>query len=572
MKIEESDSLLKFMVAERGRLIPGMLMALTRSVFITPLPWLFGMMIDRHVASSNVSGVLVVCWIFVALLLLHTAFALAAARRIGAEVTSLVKNLRSLIFTRLQFLSFSYLDSSTAGRLLSKYAFDTQKVQDVMLQTINQILPTFFHGLGVAAIMLIVNWQLGAIVLLIIPLLYIARQVFTPQLKKTNHQVRVAQERLTGNASEMISALRLVRSFGEEAQAENRLSHDNHRVAETRVEMINTSSVFGTFIFVGNQVIALIVVAIGSLMVIYGQLSIGVLVAFVAALPTVMAPFQMITQFIDMYATGQESYRSIRELISCRSVEYWPGSRLPHEFRGGIEFCNVGFAYPAKEDTPILRDFSLRIAPGEQVALVGHSGSGKSTLTNLILGLYPATSGRILIDGVPQQDLDMRGFRQRCAIVMQENVLLSGSIMENIRFARSEATDDEVVAAAQAANADEFIRELPDGYLTTIGERGVSLSGGQRQRLSIARAILRNPRILILDEATSALDNRSEALIQQALEKLAQGRTVITIAHRLTTIRKVDRIIVLDHGRIIEEGRFEELAQSNGVFASMLAA
>jgi len=572
MKIEDSDSLLRFMASVAGRVRLGLFLAIMRSFCIAPLPWLFGVMIERHVPSGNNLVVMVICWICVGLLLVHTAFSVSAAYVIGRGVTSITKDLRSLIFTRLQFLSFTYLDKSTAGRLLSKYAFDTQKVQDVVILTLNQLVPNICYGIGVTIIMVVVDWKLATVVLLILPVVYLARAIFKKRIKRRNHEVRVAQERLTGNANEMISALRLVRSFGEEEKAESRLHHDNSKAAQTRAGLIGTTSVFGTFLFVSNQIVSLVVVAVGSLMVINGHLSIGVLFAFVAALPIVMAPFQMITQFIEQYAMGQESYQSVRELIACPSVESWQGTRLPNPLNGEITFRNVQFAYPGKEQEPVLSNFDLQIRAGEQVALVGASGSGKSTIANLILGLYQTTGGAIEIDGVPQHALDMRAFRQRCAIVMQENILLSGSVMENIRFARSSATDEEVIEAARAANAEDFINNLPEGYETTIGERGVSLSGGQRQRLSIARALLRNPRILILDEATSALDNRSEALIQQALENLARDRTVITIAHRLTTIRKVDRVIVLGNGKILEQGRFDELAVSGGVFAGMLAA
>jgi ABC-type multidrug transport system fused ATPase/permease subunit len=367
----------------------------------------------------------------------------------------------------------------------------------------------------------------------------------------------------------MISALRLVRSLGEEEKAENRLQHDNHNVAETRVGLINITSVFGTYIFVNNQIITLIVVGAGALMVIKGTLSVGALFSFMAALPIIMQPFVMITQFIEQYAMGQEAYTSIRELVCNVNVEPWHGHEYPAEFRGDIRFSGVHFAYPGKEDQPVFHDLTLHIRPGENVALVGSSGSGKSTIANLILGLYASTQGTITIDGIPQTQLDMRRFRRHCAIVLQENVLLSGSVIENIRFAKGEASDDEVRAAAIAANADEFIRNLPEGYNSIIGERGVSLSGGQKQRLSIARAILRNPRVLILDEATSALDNESEALIQQALERLSAGRTVITIAHRLSTIRNADRIIVLGQGRILEEGNYETLSTASGPFSRM---
>jgi ABC-type multidrug transport system fused ATPase/permease subunit len=313
------------------------------------------------------------------------------------------------------------------------------------------------------------------------------------------------------------------------------------------------------------------VVAGGACYVINGTMSFGTLVAFMAGLPVIMMPFHLFASIGEQYFIGQESYRSVRELLDSEYVEEWSGTRRPDVLLGEVKFDHVTFAYPGAKKT-VLRDFSLHIRPGEHIALAGHSGAGKSTITYLVLGLYRSESGAVRIDGTPQAELDMRWFRQQCAVVLQENLLLSGTVAENIRFARPEATDAEVREAARQANAEEFIARMPDGYNTIVGERGAMLSGGQRQRLSIARAILRNPRILILDEATSALDYESERLVQEALQRLSEGRTVITIAHRLSTIRKADRIIVLNEGAIADQGTFAELSSRTGYFQDLLNA
>jgi ABC-type multidrug transport system fused ATPase/permease subunit len=571
-KIKDNASLIRFLYSQSRRFRTGLLLAVGRSVMIAPLPWLFSVIIDQHVPSANIKGIVFTGVVFIGLLMLHTAFSVSGARYIGGAITRMAEELRSLIFNRMQFLSFGYLDQNATGRLLSKYAFDTQRIQDITITILNQIVPTLFYSFGVGVIMIVLNWQLAIFTLLFVPVLYFARFYFHKRLEARNREARLAQENLTGSANEMISALRLVRSLGEESRAENRLGSDNQRLARARELVISMSSVFGTFLFVSNQAISLLVVACGALMVINDMMSLGTLFAFMAALPILMQPFAIIAQFIEQYVIGQESYYSVRELITSPYVDTWRGKTTLDSMRGEIEFSHIDFAYPTKTDTQVLGDFSLHIKAGENIALVGASGSGKSTLANLILGLYPTTAGVIRIDGVPQAELDMRAFRRRCAIVMQDNLLLSGSILENIRFAREDATDEEIYAAVRAANAENFIRALPKGYQTKIGERGVSLSGGQRQRLSIARAILRNPQILILDEATSALDNESESLIQEALEKLAKGRTVITIAHRLSTIRNADRIIVMGQGKILEQGTFDHLSRQSGAFSRLLDA
>ncbi|MCR6628981.1 MAG: ABC transporter ATP-binding protein/permease [Magnetospirillum sp.] len=382
----------------------------------------------------------------------------------------------------------------------------------------------------------------------------------------------MAQEKLTGTANEYISALRLVRSFGEEKQAEADLDRSSTAFARSRIAQSYTNAIFGTFWYVSTQVISLVVMAGGAILAIRGTISYGTLFAFVAGLPIVLGPIQAFVGLSEQYFIGRESYQSIKELLDSAYVESWNGTQRVERLRGEIVFSNVAFAYPSAPERRVLHGINLTIRPGEHVAFVGPSGSGKSTLANLLLGLYAPNEGHILIDGVPQSEWDMRWVRRQLAVVLQDSLLLSGSIADNLRFARADATDDEIRLAAQQANAEEFINRLPEGYNTLVGERGATLSGGQRQRLAIARAILRNPPVLILDEATSALDYESEHLIQDALDRLSEGRTVITIAHRLSTIRNADRIIVLANGRITEEGDFRTLTASGGAFARLVAA
>jgi ABC-type multidrug transport system fused ATPase/permease subunit len=436
---------------------------------------------------------------------------------------------------------------------------------------LNQFLPVILYSTGVFLVLAFLNWRLTAILVLALPVWAFAKWRFFAKLQITNHEARLAQEKLTGTASEFISALRLVRSFGEEKQAEQLLDRSSGDFARSRVDQSWVSAVFGTFTYVSTQAIAALVVAGGAILAIQGQMTVGTLVAFIAGLPVILAPVQMVIGLSEPWFAGRESYASIKELIDSPYVEEWHGARREKRLSGDIVFDRVSFTYPETEKR-VIESFSLTIRPGENIALVGPSGSGKSTLANLLLGLYAPTAGQILIDGVPQSEWDMRWIRRQMAVVMQESILLSGTVDENIRFAHAGATDEEVRAAARLANAEEFILKMPQGYQTPIGERGVTLSGGQRQRLAIARAILRNPPVLILDEATSALDYESERLIQQALDRLAQGRTVITIAHRLSTIKNADRIVVLRDGAVLEEGDYTTLLARGGAFAELITA
>ncbi|HEY8240102.1 MAG TPA: ABC transporter ATP-binding protein, partial [Kiritimatiellia bacterium] len=538
---------------------PGVALAILRCLIIAPCPWLFQLIIDDHVQAANVRGIAGISLVFTGLLLLHYAFSVQGSVLIGREMSKLMLNLRGEIFNKLHFLHFGYLDRQKSGRLLSKYAFDTQKIEGALMQFLNQFLPNILYGASVSAVLVWLHWQLAMVLLLMIPALGLVRHLFYARIKQTNEESRLAQEQLTGTASEVISALRLVRSLGQERHVTTELDQRSETFARSRLDMVSINSMFGTFIYMTTQFLSLLVVAGGAYFVVAGTMSLGTLMAFMAGLPVIMMPFHLFASIGEQYFIGQESYRSIRELLDSEYVEEWQGSQRPAHVRGAIEFDRVTFAYP-QTDKIVLRDFSLRIEPGEHVALAGHSGAGKSTITYLVLGLYKPAGGAVKIDAVPQSDLDMRWFRQQCAVVLQENLLLSGSVADNIRFAKPEATEAEVREAARLANAEEFIAKMADGYNTVVGERGAMLSGGQRQRLSIARALLRNPRILILDEATSALDYESERLVQEALERLAEGRTVITIAHRLSTIRKADRIIVLHEGAIADQGTYAELS------------
>ncbi|HVU35630.1 MAG TPA: ABC transporter ATP-binding protein [Opitutaceae bacterium] len=555
----------------RRRMRAGVVFAILRTLAVAPGPLLFQRIIDRDVRNHDIRGVLVMGAIFLGLMGLHWVFSIRGSHLIAKAMAQLMLELRSRIFFRLQYLSFTYLDQQQTGRLLAKYAFDTQKVETLLYSLLNQFVPNMLYSVTVFIVLATLNWELTLALLLILPLWGIAKWRFFTRLEQTNRKARLAQERLTGRANEYISALKLVRSLGEESQAERELERTSGDVARLRVDQYWVSTLFGTFAYVSTQVLALLVVGGGALLAIHGRISLGTLFAFVTALPALLAPVQLIINMSEPWFAGQESYTSIKELIDSPYVEGWNGTHRTERLKGDIQFDRVTFAYPGGAE-PVVRDFSLRLEPGRHVALVGPSGAGKSTLTHLLLGLYASSAGEIRLDGMAQRDWDMRWVRRQMAVVMQESVLLSGTIGDNIRFARPEASDEEVRTAARLANAAGFIEQLPEAYATLVGERGATLSGGQRQRLAIARAILRNPPVLILDEATSALDYESERLIQEALERLAHGRTVITIAHRLSTIRNADWIVMLRSGAIVEQGDYATLVAQGGAFASLMSA
>jgi ABC-type multidrug transport system fused ATPase/permease subunit len=549
----------------------GTLFASLRGLVIIPMPLLVKIMVDEAVEGGSGSRLLGAGLLAGGLMLLHYPLAVYGAMRIGMRLELIVADFRAYIFNRVQYISFGYLDTAATGKLVSKYSFDTQRVHDSMLAIANQIVPGMLHSFGTIIVLLFINWQMGFVVILVLPIFFTVRRGYLRIFKERNHEARVAHENLTGKAGELIHSVRMVRSLGQNEAAKRNIRWDNHKTAFTRFRVIAISSHFGTFIFVAGQILTLILLGVGAWLVLLGNLTAGTLLAFVSAMPQILKPVDMISNLLQQLIVGNESYRSIRELLDSKLVERWQGKKQLDRISGEIELRGIDFSYPSKPDLKVLENFNLHIKAGESVALVGQSGSGKSTLTYLILGLYEAQAGTIRIDGVSLEELDVRWFRQNCAIVMQDNILLSGTIADNLRFAKGTATDKEIQEAARMANAEQFINDLPDGYDTVVGERGAMLSGGQRQRISIARAILRDPAILILDEATSALDNESERLIQDAINRLAKGRTVVTIAHRLDTIRNADRIVVMEQGKIMDEGTYAALTAQSTHFQRLLS-
>ncbi|MBN1863367.1 MAG: ABC transporter ATP-binding protein [Victivallales bacterium] len=562
-------SLIGYIVANRKAFYTGVLLAFIRAAVITPIPWLFQIIIDDNVKTGNIKGIIHISILIVGLLLLHYVFAVLGFVAIMRENSILMIRLRGDIFHKLHFLNFGYLDRQKTGRLLSKYAFDTQKIEGINLQIMNTIMPNTVYSLSITIILIIMQWRLALILILLLPLYFLSRLFFDSRMRLVNNQNRIAQEKLTGTASEVISSLRLVRSFGEEDQVTNNIDEHSHALAKSRFHLSSAGAVYSTFAYTIVQAFSLLVVAGGAIFVVGGSMTMGTLLAFMAGLPIVLMPVQMFTAIFEQYFIAREGYQSVKELLDSHYVEDWNGQRRPDPVRGEIIFDKVSFTYPETSNT-ILHNLNLHIKAGSNIALVGPSGSGKSTIAQLILGLYKPKGGNILIDGIPQSELDMRWLRRNSAVVLQDIVLFSGTIADNIRFALPDATDEAIHHAAGLANADEFIQSLPNKYNTIVGERGVMLSGGQRQRISIARAILRNPFILILDEATSSLDYESERLVQDAIARIVTNRTVITIAHRLSTIQQAERIIVMRNGSILEEGKFNELVANEGPFSKIL--
>lgn len=511
---------------------------------------------------------------FTTMLAVAGILALASASRYYLVMTlgeRVVADLRSAVLKHLTILSPGFYDDARSGELVSRLAADTTLIKSTFGASASVALRNFFLFFGAAIMMVVTSPRLSGLVLLAIPLIVFPLIAFGRAVQRRS---RTAQDTLadaSALADEAIGAMRTIQAFNAEGQINTRFTAAVERayrgaISATRTRAVLTAVVI--FLVFGC------VVAIlwwGATDVLEGRMTAGLLGQFVlyaVFAASALAQISEVWADISQAAGAAERLDEILRMKPSLRTRRKP-MRLPTTTKGALSFDFVRFAYPARPDSPVLNDISFDVKAGETVAIVGPSGAGKSTIFHLLLRFYDALRGRVLVDGIDITKADPTELRTRIALVPQDPVIFAASARENIRFGRPDATDEEVEAAARDAAADDFLRALPDGYDTEVGERGVTLSGGQRQRLAIARAILRDAPILLLDEATSALDAESEALVQQALARLMKGRTTLVVAHRLATVQKADRILVMKDGRIVEEGEHYELVKMKGLYARL---
>jgi ABC-type multidrug transport system fused ATPase/permease subunit len=477
-------------------------------------------------------------------------------------------DLRVRLYHRLQQLSLAYYDTNRVGTILSTLTSDVQTIQSFASASTLNVFTNMLTLVGMVVVMVLCRWDFALVAVAITPLLGVFILRVNRLIRTAVTQVRANQSDLLSTLQEGLQSIHVVQAFGREEHQERRLHEAGVQTAAAWLRARRISSLLSPAVGLAVALSTGLVLWRGSLLIVSGMMTLGALTVFLTYVAKFFQPVRDLAALTNTIAAVSVAFERVTQI--CDADDVIPertGAIEPPPLRGAITFDHVTFGYDA--EAPVLRDVSFSIEPGQQVGIVGPTGSGKSTVVSLIPRFRDLDSGAIRIDGVDIRDYKLRELRSQIGFVLQDTVLLRGSVRDNIAFGRPEATDAEIVAAAKLANAHGFICRMADGYDSQLGDRGMTLSGGQRQRIGIARALIRNSPILILDEPTAALDTESERLVTEALERLMKGRTVITIAHRLSTLRNADKIIVVDDGVVTEDGTHDQLLAADGLYSRL---
>ena len=531
-------------------------------------PYLIGLAVDRFIGGADPNG-LAMTMLILAIVYLVGMFATRyQIFLVGKAGQNLLANLRQRVFNQILNLSMHFLEGNQAGELMSRLVNDIDALNNFFSQALNQMIGAVFSLIGIMVAMFVLSWQLALSVLIMLPALVITTTIFSRRARKSFRKTRETIGDVSAGLEEELGGVKVAQAFNRTDKNVSKFEVRNAANRDANINAIAITSAFTPTMDIISTLDLALVAALGGYLVINHTFNVGVVVAFLQYTQNFFRPIQMVSQ---MWTVAQSSLAAAERVFDLLdmvpTVQDVPDAITSTVLEGKVVFNNVSFGY--EDNEPVLDEVSFKAEPGETVAIVGPTGAGKTTIASLIARFYDVEGGLISIDGYDVRNFAQRNLRSHMGIVTQEPFLFSGTVMENIRYGRLNASDDEVIATAQAANADDFISRLQGGYNTEVGERGKLLSQGQRQLIAIARAILANPRILILDEATASVDTRTEVMIQKAMKQLLKGRTSFVIAHRLSTIRNADQVLVIDHGKIVEYGTHQDLLVKGGLYTEL---
>lgn len=523
-----------------------------------------------HLPAETATGMIVKLGIFMIVLVLIEAFCNFYIAYYGHIMgASIERDMRNEIFSHYQKLSFAFYDNQKVGHLLSRITADLFDISELLHHGPEDLVISIIKFVGAFAILVFINVRLALAAFFFVPFLILYAIYFNKKMKKAFRENRARIADINTQIEDSLSGIRVVKSFANEKVEMKKFRQGNERFVNSRKLSYKYMGTYNSGMGAFTTLITISVLLTGAFYLTKGAMPVEDLVTVLLYINNFTDPVKKLITFTEQFQNGYSGYSRFLEIMAVApDIQDAPEAKEVNDVKGAIDFENVSFAYEGTQEK-VLSHVNLKVKAGEYVALVGSSGAGKTTLCSLIPRFYDVTEGSVLLDGEDIRNLKLQSLRNQIGIVQQDVYLFAGTVMENIRYGKPDATDEEVIRAAKAANAHEFITELEQGYDTDIGQRGVKLSGGQKQRLSIARVFLKNPPILIFDEATSALDNESEKIVQQSLENLAKDRTTFVIAHRLSTIRKAQRILVLTEDGIAEEGTHEELMKKEGIYSSL---